>query len=60
MTIEMTTEKIIEMTMEKKIIGISKTGDIRENIKIIIKKKDNHRTSYKNRDRSKDRGQNKD
>ena len=37
-TIEMTTIKmIIEMTIEKKIIGISKTRDVRENIKIIIK-----------------------
>ena len=36
-TIKMTTEMIIEMTIEKKIIGISKTRDIREDIKIIIK-----------------------
>ena len=33
----MTTEMIIETTIEKKIIGISKTRNIRENIKIIIK-----------------------
>ena len=34
---ETTIKMIIEMTIEKKIIGISKTRDIRENVKIIIK-----------------------
>ena len=38
MTIEMTTETITEMmTIEKKIIGISKTRNIRESIEIIMK-----------------------
>ena len=37
MTTEVTMERTIEMVIEKKIIGISKTRDIRENIKIIMK-----------------------
>ena len=37
MTIEVTTEMITEMTIEKEIIRISKTRDIGENIKVIIK-----------------------
>ena len=57
--IETTIKMTIEVTTEKKIIGISKTGDKRKH-KDYYKDKDNHRTSYKNRDRSKDRAQNKD
>ena len=59
---ETTIKMIIEMTIEKKFIGISKTTDMRKNKNYYkdTNDKENHRISHRNKDRSKDRYQNED